>query len=239
MVKVLFVVNYHPNEPFAISVAKHAAEELKRQGIEVTTMKVPFAETHFGQLMKTGVPQKPSEMDTKEGKLIDKYQAKTGADLVYTFHAAEPNHMDFEVHFRTKKPTYDFYVSPHLSEEHAIGHYASPEKKGRRFVVENKAEFIDFPPQVKAKVDAKLHNHYPAEMDSPYSLNNPFRDWYLSRTSSLQKSKASGLDPAEFGLQIAKVVKFHVRKFRTNKRIHMVRIPGRLPIQRLAQRRRR
>jgi len=187
MAKILFIVNEHPNEAFAISVARETEKILKETGNEVVWYKIPFKETVLGKVMAN-----PNMKITRETllnalaksyeraeKLIKKYRS----NFTYDFHTTTHNNPFWWTSSRKKRC--DFHI-------------ALSEMRGSPFsIVEIKAHYKNMP---------RRHLKKGAIEIPPHSLG----ETYLRKTTSQKLMRRKGLTPEEFGKAIAQRIEGHI-----------------------------
>jgi|ETNmetMinimDraft_2_1059921.scaffolds.fasta_scaffold18977_1 hypothetical protein len=98
--KVLITMNCHPNESYAILVARKTAENLKECGHQVIEKKFPFAITNLGKVLLADHPLSLEEVFSKgDGtqevmykeicKIRDGWIREESPQFVYDFHTSE------------------------------------------------------------------------------------------------------------------------------------------------------
>jgi hypothetical protein len=94
--KVLFIVNEHPNEAFAIIVARETAKLLRKVGYTVDWKKINAKDTVLGAILKSGKERKFSEADLyhintgMQCRAVWNAMRESKASAVYRFHCTEP-----------------------------------------------------------------------------------------------------------------------------------------------------
>lgn len=190
MAKFLFIVNEHPNEAFAISVARETAKRLKAAGHNVVWKKIKFKNTVLGKVWKS------HEMKVK-GEIFQDAIGKSYERAEKLIKGHKPDFM------------YDFHACPHgdpfwTSSRKAKGDFAMKlgELFGKPFtVVEVKAYYKKMPKRHLKK--GKLEGLAPQFMK--YAAH------YLRETTSQKLTMQRGLTPEEFGKAISQRIEGHVR----------------------------
>ena len=222
MPRILFVVNEHPNEAFAISVARETAKLLRAKGQEIIWKKFPFRETMLGRALKEDAAKVifPAFLDsTHRARLIQGWIRQENPSLVYKFHCTPAEH----AYWAEVNPGKDFVIEADSEPNRAF------EKPS--FLIEIKAKFAKFPERVLRKVGAPVDGTY---------MNGVVWAPYLTITTSQQLSRKAGLTPEKFGKAIARVIGMHAKQQR--KMLALQNISGRIlraPKKRLAKIRQR
>jgi len=185
MARILFVVNEHANEPFAIPVARETAKLLRAKGHTVFVRKTPKNVTSLGILlgaekMKLGMAHSLSH--DKLDAQLDNFERETRPNIVYSFHCTPSD-------------------SPHwknlgMKTEHDwdIGRYPRSKEGICYRTVELKAIYKDLPPKLRKKL-GKISGGETKEKTK-----------YFSRTASVPESIKQRLIPGKFARQISKVM---------------------------------
>jgi hypothetical protein len=181
MAKILFIVNEHPNEAFAISVARETAKRLKAAGREIVWVKTGIKDTLLGRALKNPnakVSERTSGLIynrrfAKLSELIQKY----GPCSVYDFHCTPPD----DILWRAGKSE--------ISPDFHISRYG----KDSVNVVEIKAYYRKLPERILQRTE-KARQSFPAGAH------------YLEETTSQALTRQKGLMPKEFGKAIAKTI---------------------------------
>ncbi|MDP2973542.1 MAG: hypothetical protein Q8N60_00680 [Candidatus Diapherotrites archaeon] len=187
MAKILFIVNEHPTEAFAISVAREAAERLRAAGHTVVRKKVKFKDTLLGWILKNPnaklsertIASIYDRWDTKVSKLIQKY----GSASVYDFHCTQPDDKLWSAGRSGASP--DFRITPFMGCN----------------VVEIKAHYRNLPERILQRTE-KARKAVPSIAR------------YLDRITSQALTRQKGLTPEEFGKAIAKTIDQRTRAAR-------------------------
>ncbi|GEM_PF-2810770 len=206
MARILFIVNDHPNEAFAITVAKRTAEQLKAAGQELIWVKVPAEETLLGRVIR-GKPL-GKETSFQWTQIRPKERAKKLIEekkpaVVYNFHCTPAENIHW------KQTNADYTIVPHL------------EWKGiQLMVVEIKAQYKKIPERALRHI-----KKYSRKIDESSKKR------YLESTTSHRQTLQAGLTPEEFGKAIAIRISKDVQALARKRSIKgaMGRIRGRYP----------
>ncbi|MEI7960823.1 MAG: hypothetical protein WCI04_00655 [archaeon] len=191
--KVLFILNVHPNESFAIACAQEAKKALEKSGINVGVFKFRPDETIFRAARDKSLPDNnPNGQDflVKTSEKLDKKVLRIAksrkATLVYEFHCT-PSDSGYWKHYN-----YKLGQSENRNEDFVI--YRRNFEREGPFVrtVEIKAFYEPLPPRVIRNIDQKFSN-----LDKTY----------FARQSAESSTKlALGLVRGELGRAIARLV---------------------------------
>jgi hypothetical protein len=190
MAKILFIVNDHPNEAFAISVAREAAKWLRKAGHNMIWEMTDPNDTVLGKVLKnpnmkvTGKTFLEAQHQSYErmGKLILKHKPK----ITYNFHTS-PH--DDPLWTDPRKTPADFDIT------HSKSH-------GKTWMfVEIKAHYKKLPERHLSKGIIAIAAH------SPYYGSAH----YLREGTSQQLTRKMGLAPEILGRMIAERIENHLR----------------------------
>jgi hypothetical protein len=206
MVRLMFIVNEHPNEGFAISCAKRIAEELQRKGFRIYVEgkdKIPkktnadeiiWIKTNPNETV-TGKPLKMSEgtLDAADFRKIEENNLRTGnkkmkeyeIDLGYRFHTSPKRYFEANIPFNRD-------------------YEARRDDDTKVTAIEIKAIYRDMPAQI---ID-RIRKH-----TTPYYLQR--NGLYTTKTTSNALNRKNGLTPEEYGKEIAKKILEEVHYKRT------------------------
>lgn len=232
MVRLVFVVNEHPNEAFGISTARETAKELQKQGFkllvegknkisntpqgnEIVLVKVKAAKTLLGRMLK-GLPIKTRE------------QKQSGAD---------PNwYWTYRHNFDTRakkakkyKPTaiYTFHCAPqgdnvYFNKGRVDYQIATYEQIpiGGRFVPTKVIELKTVQKRIPIRPAMRIKKHLELK-----TINTATR--YLTHTTSNALTRKAGLTPEVFGKSLAKKISNEVRAMELGQ-IRLAPVTGRI-----------
>ncbi len=194
MAKILFIVNDHPNEAFAISVAREAAKRLRADGHEIVWKMTNPKDTVLGKVLKnpnmevkakTFIDAQRGTYD-RMGRLIQKHNPKVTSNFHATPH-------DDPLWTDPRKPAADFEIS--YSKLH-----------GRTVMfIEVKARYTKLPKRHLEKGRIAIPAH------SPYHGAGH----YLREGTSQQLTREMGLTPEILGTVIAKRIENRARRPKT------------------------
>jgi len=191
MAKLLFIVNEHPNEAYAISAARETAKMLKQTGNEIVWHKVPFKETVLGKVManpKMKIDEKLFTVDLKNSyERIERLAKKYKPDRVLNFHATP--HDDPFWKGKGGKSHGDFAIS-------SSGRYS-----GKVLTIEVKACYKSMPERHLKKID----------FTDPKRVIYYNCEHYIKETTSQKLTRQEGLTPKAFGKAIAKRIETHIK----------------------------
>lgn len=177
MARILLVVNQHPSEAFAISVARETANTLKAGGHTVILAKTTPENTMLGAILKSAKPKKFTEADLKKIEKIhwanaEKAIKKIEPDFTCMLHCADSSFWD-----RPVLREADFVLSP-----------MSP----KVYVVELRAQYQDMPTRILKKIKLKMPNK-----------NSNINTGYFTRTTSQQLTRKAGINPENLAKTLA------------------------------------
>lgn len=184
MARILFIVNEHPNEAFAISVAKEAAKRLRAGGHNVIMEKIRPEETMLGRVLKRQSKSElswedVSHIENNKKIIVDLHIQKHNPDISYTFHCT-PHTEGHWKHYRHD----DFTIQD------------SADMGERLNVIEIKARYKNIPRRTLNNIMPKL----PKE-----GWNVPRANYFLETTSQ-KLTRNAGLTPEKLGRAIAGMV---------------------------------
>ena len=191
MAKILFIVNEHPCEAYAITVARETAKLLRGQGHTVIWKKIKPTDSALGAILKS----KKKQFSEKELDYIHFYKAgrrtlstieKVKPDLTYNFHCTPHDWYKW-----TRGVKADFSIEPIKDE-------------GNRslMTVEIKAVYKPFPRGVFEIISRKV------------SYRSFDVSHYLRETTSHQLTRAKGLHTENFAETIAAALEKQIRSKR-------------------------
>ena len=230
-VRILFVVNEHPNEAFGISTARETAKELQKQGFrllvegkdkipktpqgkEIVFVKIKAKETLLGRMVN-GLPlrtkrQKRSEADPSwYWTMAHNYEVKAAKSkkykptAIYSFHCAPQGD---NVYF--KKGWVDFRIETY--GQAPVGGRHVPTR-----IIEIKTIQKEIPPR-PAK---RIRKHAGPKGTIPLTR-------YLTHTTSNALNRKVGMTPEAFGKSLAKKISKEIRAIGRGRTLAPV--PGRI-----------
>ncbi len=207
MAKILFAVNEHPDEAFAISVAKITKKILETAGHEVVWHKVKAKDTALGALLKAKKGKKFTDAE------LDKISKKARQSVLKVRDFVKPD------------ITYDFHCSPHDAKWWALNGAGNPRRadyeifyrnpKGDFRIIELKAHYKKLPKQIQKKIStatsARISTH----------------EIYLTQTTSQHLTRNIGLNPKTFAQKISKKINQQIQM--QQKRIEPSNVHGTIP----------
>lgn len=193
MARILFVVNQHPNEAFAITVARETAKLLRKAGHEIIWKKFKAEETMLGTALKKGKKiesKKITNIINQQNKIISGLAKRKKPDLTYNFHCT-PHKSSFWAATRKRKEA-DFAILKNSNIEGV---------KGLR-LIEIKAHYKKMPKSIIAKGPTKF----------------PLVRKYFKKTTSHILTRKASLHPENYAKAIAAKIKQQIRTGTTKAR---------------------
>jgi hypothetical protein len=192
MARILFIVNEHLTEAFAIAVARETAKLLRAKGHTVLWRKFKPEDTVLGTIIKSAEGKKFSRKKLEEiyhkwsEKVVDAFISETKPDIAYNFHTS-PKNAFWGDYSRGIEPA-DFII-----------------EREKRFTpklqtVEIKAIEKRLPKRTLDKVNKK----------APKSWY--LREYYLEKNASQRLTREKGLHPENFAKEIATIIENRQRK---------------------------
>ncbi|MCX6798909.1 MAG: hypothetical protein NTW59_02310 [Candidatus Diapherotrites archaeon] len=203
MVRILFVVNAHPGEAFAMMVAQLAAKEFGKEGFRVLRMgrekipgkpqgneliwaKINPKDTMLGKILKMPAGQKIDPKKAWAGHLIPVQLAHdTKASITYNWHCSPPAGLDLE-----HPDTTAFWITPDVFITHKLMR-----------CVEINAIFKAMPPKILAKVMEAT----PEEAWRRLAIQK-----YALEQTSVKAMREAGLHPEKFAVAIAAKIRYEI-----------------------------
>ncbi|MBN2067076.1 MAG: hypothetical protein JW744_01255 [Candidatus Diapherotrites archaeon] len=191
MARILFIVNEHPNESFATSVAKETKKLLEKAGHEVIWRKFKPKDTMLGRVIRSSRKKKFSEKELeriyleKADKKILSMVHECKPDATYNFHCTP----DYEPAWEADSPA-DFLIATRK-----IGN-----TKKEMELVEIKAKYKFLPERIRGSVKRKTKSH------------NLKLQRYLLQNTSQKETREAGLHPENFAEEIAKTIERRARQ---------------------------
>ncbi len=104
MAKILFIVNVHPTESFAMVVAKRVKEILEKQGHEIIWKKIAFENTGLAKALKKDAV---GEMKAEQGTItnMSRWVREYKPDIAYDFHSTP--------HESGSWGDFDYHIAPY------------------------------------------------------------------------------------------------------------------------------
>jgi len=213
MVRLVFMVNIHPNEAFAINVAMHARRELakigfrvyvegrdkipeKPKGNEIVWVKVPFGETMMGAVAKGREqgkfePKELTDIDQRFAGKKSRLAREYSAWALYDFHCTSA---DWNFWNRPEKP--DFTIETRGKEGNAI-----------MKLVEIKGYYQDLPKRHLERSKARVELPYMRHDERQQPIDHSH---YFTKTTSVEMALEAGVTAKALGKEIAKRIQRHI-----------------------------
>ena len=205
MAKIIFVVNAHPDEAFAIGVARRTAKLMQAEGHEVIWVKAPFAISGMGRVLqaKKGKLKREHLGDEHWPYLLKELFEKSKADLLYDFHCTPNDHAIWERKYPGKNVLF--------------------EQQWKQFglrnlvTVEIKAAYIPLPQGLKKRIDEKMM----AQGVDFFGRSIPYKERYLEHTSSVSETKKIGILPNTCAQEIATQIMQHTKTVASGEKLQI------------------
>jgi len=209
MARILFIVNEHLDEAFAISVARETAKLLKKAGHVVIWRKFKPEETALGAILKSkkGTKFSKDKLERIHLKLpdakIQQFINETKPELTYRFHCSPPEEGVWKGQFAG--------LESRCYAHYEISHEIDTPKNIQL------VEIMAYYKRLPRRISRKIKETAPSK---PNSLKG-----YLARTTSQQLTKKAGLHPELFAETIAPKIEEQIENLKNKERIWGARGP--------------
>ncbi len=183
MARVLFIVNEHPNEAFAISVARETAKLVRAAGHTVAWRKVPREATYLGVILDAdrALSHEDVVRRKKTAEVVEGFHKEVKPELTYKFHCTPHDELLWRKSYKRAKADFSIRGGRRKDGTHS-------------YTVEMKAVYKPFPKRLDDRITSKTDG---------WAIR---RASYLEKTTSQSKTRELGLDPEKFAERIAKVI---------------------------------
>ncbi|MBD3388949.1 MAG: hypothetical protein GF416_07680 [Candidatus Altiarchaeales archaeon] len=193
MTKILITSNFHPNEGFAVTVARELSKELRELGYDVVERKFRFDETSLGKVRDSKEPVNSHglvEYDKEQRRLLDRIIGEVQPDYAFDMHTTPYDPTGQDERSKKRWGTPDPADGFPMEQDY---HPAFCLDDALHRTIEVKAVYKPLPELYSEglKLEPKTRDVYRTSS-------------YFSRTTSQSRTMEEGIEPENLGKTIAR-----------------------------------